>query len=172
MEIKVCCFTGHRTLSDTEYEELVPVIDRYLLAMCEAGCTEFRTGGALGFDTLAAQRVLALREQHPQCKLHLILPCRGQESSWALQHRVLYRKICERADRVSCLHEIYEKGCMYERNRALVDGCDVVIAYLKQEKGGTAYTCRYAKKQGVRIINVARTIEQQLSFFDEHDLPS
>ncbi len=170
MEIKVCCFTGHRTLSDAEQIELTPVIDRYLLAMCEAGCTEFRTGGALGFDTLAAQRVLALREQYGQCKLHLILPCQGQENDWALQHRILYRKISERADYVSCLHDVYTKGCMYERNRALVDGCDVVIAYLKQDKGGTAYTCRYAEKKGIRVINLAGRVEQQLSFFDADDL--
>ena len=49
---------------------------------------------------------------------------------------------------------------MYMRNRALVDGSDVVIAYLKHGKGGTAYTCRYAEKQGVRVIN---TYADQLS---------
>ena len=169
MEIKTCCFTGHRTLSDAERSELVPLIDRYLFAIYEAGCREFRTGGALGFDTLAAQRVLALREKYPSCKLHLILPCQGQENDWSLEKRVLYRKISERADRVTCLHDSYTKGCMYERNRALVDGCDVVIAYLKQEKGGTAYTCGYAEKHGVRVINLARRTEQ-LSMFDSEDL--
>ena len=30
-----------------------------------------------------------------------------------------------------------------------------LYGYLKQEKGGTAYTCRYAEKQGLRVINLA-----------------
>lgn len=170
MAIQVCCFTGHRVLSKQEQSELSSLLDRYLIAMCEAGCTEFRTGGALGFDTLAAMRVLALREQYRQCKLHLILPCQGQENDWSLENRILYRKIAERADRVTCLHEAYVKGCMYERNRALVDGCDMVIAYLNQAKGGTAYTCRYAEKKGVRIINLAQTVGEQLSMFDTQEL--
>ncbi len=160
MEIKACCFTGHRHLSHEERDELESVLDRYLQALCDLGCTEFRVGGALGFDTLAAQRVLALRETHPTCHLHMILPCRDQEMRWPLADRIAYRKVLERANRVTYVQEEYTQGCMYIRNRALVDGSDVVIAYLKRNGGGTAYTCRYAEKQGVRVIN---TYNDQLS---------
>jgi hypothetical protein len=41
----------------------------------------------------------------------------------------------------------------HPQHRFPVNGSDVVIAYLKHEKGGTAYTCRYAEKQGVHVIN-------------------
>ncbi len=153
MEIKTCCFTGHRHLSHEEREILTEELDRYLLALCDLGCTEFRVGGALGFDTLAAQRVLALRETHPQCRLHMILPCRDQEARWPLSDRIAYRQVLERANYVTYVQDTYTKGCMYMRNRALVDGSDLVIAYLKHDGGGTAYTCRYAQKHDVRVIN-------------------
>lgn len=160
MKIQTCCFTGHRHLSNEEQAELIPTLDRYLQALCDLGCTEFRVGGALGFDTLAAQRVLLLREKYPACHLHMILPCRDQEARWSLEERIAYRRVLERANRITYVQEKYTQGCMYMRNRALVDGSDVVIAYLKHGKGGTAYTCHYAEKQGVRVIN---TYMDQLS---------
>lgn len=44
---------------------------------------------------------------------------------------------------------------MMRRNRALVDGAGLVIAYYNGEgKGGTAYTVRYAKKNRVAVLNL------------------
>lgn len=39
------------------------------------GFKYFGTGGALGFDTIAAQAVLSVKETHPEVKLILVLPC-------------------------------------------------------------------------------------------------
>ena len=50
------------------------------------------------------------------------------------------------------LHEHYEEGCMFERNRRMVDECDLVFAYLYAKRGGTYYTVRYAEKKGKKII--------------------
>ena len=41
---------------------------------------------------------------------------------------------------------------MFERNRRMVDNCDVLLAYLENERGGTFYTVNYAKKKGKRIV--------------------
>ena len=44
---------------------------------------------------------------------------------------------------------------MLRRNRALLEGAALVIAcYNGQEKGGTAYTVRYARHRGVPVRNV------------------
>ena len=48
--------------------------------------------------------------------------------------------------------------CMLKRNRHLVDGSSVCIAYLAQEKGGTAYTVNYAKEHGLTVLNIANMI--------------
>ena len=53
----------------------------------------------------------------------------------------------------------YTPACMYERNRALVDGSDLCIAYLTENRGGTLYTCTYALKHRVELLNLAEEIE-------------
>lgn len=44
---------------------------------------------------------------------------------------------------------------MFKRNRHLVDNSSVCICYQTKETGGTAYTVEYARKHGLRIINLA-----------------
>ena len=155
MDFKSCCFTGHRIIPLAHREELCRILDRRLAALFDIGFTEFRTGGALGFDTLAAERVLALCEKHPECHLHLILPCRDQDKSWSAREKEAYAHIKERAYSVRYMSEHYTPDCMHARNRALVDGSDLCLSYLTANRGGTLYTCAYALKHGVRLINLA-----------------
>ena len=42
-----------------------------------------------------------------------------------------------------------------DRDRKMVDGASVCVAWCTRRSGGTAYTVRYALKQGVRVINLA-----------------
>ena len=155
MNFKSCCFTGHRIIPAAHRKELAHILDRRLAALFGIGFTEFRTGGALGFDTLAAERVLALCEKHPECHLHLILPCRDQDKGWSVRERENYAHIMERASSVRYMSEHYTPDCMHARNRALVDGSDLCLSYLTANRGGTPYTCAYALKHGVRLINLA-----------------
>ena len=68
--------------------------------------------------------------------------------------RAALAKICERADRVSYVREHYSSDCMHARNRAMVDGSDLCVAYCTSSHGGTAYTLLYAKKEGVEVLMV------------------
>ena len=153
--MKICCFTGHRTVAPEIARALCILLDRHLEELAGAGFTEFRAGGARGFDTLAALRVLALRERHPECRLSLILPCRDQAKLWKFGERALYEEIASKADSVRFLQEHYTPDCMYARNRALVDGSDLCLAYLTENRGGTLYTCSYALRRGVELCNLA-----------------
>lgn len=151
--MSVCCFTGHRDLGGKTRQ----VYDRLCLqvaACARAGYEEFRAGGALGFDTVAAMAVLETKKQYPHIRLVLYIPCRQQDSSWRPKDRERYRKIMDMADEVKVLSEQYYRGCMFVRNRALVDGSDLCIAYLKQMKGGTKMTVDYANKQQVTVMNL------------------
>ena len=153
--MKICCFTGHRTVAPEIAPTLVRVLDTHLERLAAEGFTEFRAGGARGFDTLAALRVLALRARRPECRLSLILPCRDQAKLWKQRERALYEDILRQADNVRYVEEGYNATCMYARNRALVDGSDLCIAYLTQNRGGTLYTCAYALKNRVELLNLA-----------------
>lgn len=49
----------------------------------------------------------------------------------------------------------YDRGCMYKRNRFLVDNSTVCVCYLTAVNGGTAYTVGYAKSKNLTVINLA-----------------
>ena len=151
---KTCCFTGHRTLSRSDIVRLTPLLDNTLRSLYRSGVTEYRAGGAIGFDTLAALRVLYLRECGLNIRLHLILPCKSQADRWPLGARQDYAFILRKADSVSYVSQEYTQTCMHARNRALVDGSDVCVAYLTKNQGGTAHTVAYAIKNGLALINL------------------
>lgn len=154
-EEKICCFTGHRTIPRSMREPLTLLLDEKLEELVGEGVREFRAGGALGFDTLAATRVLSLKKRWPECRLHLILPCKNQSRGWGERDKALYGEILAAADRVSYMVEEYTRECMHMRNRALVEGSDFCVAFLRRNRGGTLYTCAYALKRGVTLLNLA-----------------
>ena len=153
--MQICCFTGHRTLPKARAVELVRLLDGHIAALYEQGVREFRTGGARGFDTLAALRVLALRDKHPDCRLSLYLPCITQSDAWPAGDRALYQDILAKADEVHYVRRAYTADCMMARNRALVDGSDACVAYLARSSGGTKQTFLYALREGLTVINLA-----------------
>ena len=53
-----CCFTGHRKLSKAVLNALPEILDRRVNGLYSEGIHTFYAGGALGFDTLAAEAVI------------------------------------------------------------------------------------------------------------------
>ena len=148
------CFTGHRQIPNEIILRLPALLERVLTDLCERGAVTFRAGGAIGFDTLAALKVLELKERYPQIRLELILPCRNQTEKWEDTAIRTYRYIAERADHCRFLFDQYFDGCMLERDRKLVEGSDVCVAYCTRSRGGTAYTFTQALRAGLEVINL------------------
>lgn len=152
---RTCCFTGHRRLPAGDYALIKEQMLSKINALVDGGITHFITGGALGFDTLAARLILWLRESRPEITLTVAVPCPDQASGWSAENAERYEKIIRHADRAVLLSKSYTRGCMHERNRFMVDHSSVCIAYLVENHGGTAYTADYAQKRGVRVLNIA-----------------
>ncbi len=151
MESKICMFTGHRHIPREDIVALPRRIDELLERLIADGYTDFRCGGAQGFDTIAALKVLEKRKKYPNIRLHMFLPCKDQTRGWSENAKAAYTTVLECADSVRYTAEVYTKGCMHERNRAMVDGSDLCVAYCTSSTGGTAYTVLYAKRQGVEV---------------------
>ena len=154
---KICCFTGHRHISHENTVMLTQKLRRLIPALAEDGVTTFRAGGAMGFDTLAALCVLEQRDSLG-LRLELILPCHNQTRGWSQRDINYYDHILKNCDSYRYISNVYTKDCMLERNRHLVNGSDICVAYLTQNRGGTLYTVNYAQKNGVRVINLAENI--------------
>ena len=152
-----CCFSGHRKIPKDNYAFIQSNLRTAVVNNIEKGYRFFETGGALGFDTMAAQTILELKEIYSQIKLILVLPCITQTKSWLKDDIDEYNRIKELADEVVYTSKEYSKGCMHKRNRYLVDHSTLCISYLTESKGGTAYTVKYAESKGVRVINIAKS---------------
>ena len=127
-------------------------LNREILRQIQQGATCFRTGGAVGFDTMAALAVLQLRRSHPNIRLELILPCPSQPDRWCAEDVRVYNRILRDADSHRYVSPVYYDGVMQQRNRALVDGSTTCIAYLRTSTGGSGYTAAYALRSGLEFI--------------------
>ena len=155
MKEQTCCFTGHRKIPQDDMQRLKKALKYAIREKIAQGVLYFGAGGALGFDTIAAKAVIELKNEFPEIKLILVLPCPEQDKFWSVNDKKTYREIIEQADKVTVIDPHYTRECMYKRNRHLVDNSVHCICYLTEETGGTAYTVKYAEKNGLDIINVA-----------------
>ena len=149
-----CCFTGHRKIPQKKYVQIQEKLRDEIVTAIQNGYNFFYAGGAIGFDTMAAQAVLELKTQYPHIKLILVLPCVNQTDGWEQSDIDEYERIRDLADEVIYTSEEYKKGCMHKRNRYLVDHSSLCICYMTRKSGGTAYTVGYAENKGITIVNI------------------
>ena len=159
MKDRTACFTGHRIIPAGQYNAINKCLTETIINLIDKGYCFFGCGGALGFDTMAAEKVLMLKRQYPHICLILVLPCLYQTRGWNEHDRNVYEYIKTHADKVVYTSQKYSKGCMHKRNRHLINNSSVCICYLTKPAGGTAYTVNYARQQGVNVINIAKRKE-------------
>ncbi|MBQ3195027.1 MAG: DUF1273 family protein [Clostridia bacterium] len=147
-----CCFTGHRAIAEDAVEDLKLRLTAELENLINRGVLVFIAGGALGFDTIAAQSVLALKGKYPFIKLVLALPCENQAERWSAQNKKVYDDILRQGDLVHYVNRNYKQDCMFDRNDYMVEYAAYCICYLRKHGGGTAYTVGYAKRMGRQLI--------------------
>ena len=105
-------FTGHRSFDKKELEEVSMNLEVEIEHLISLGVTSFCAGGALGFDTLSAGKILDFKKRFPQIKLVLVLPCKTQTNGWSEANKSEYNFILERADEIIYTSEKYYTGCM------------------------------------------------------------
>ncbi len=152
---KVACFSGHRRLPQ-DCTELQANLEKAIVELIERGVVFFGNGAALGFDQMAAETVLKLKENYPHIRLVMVLPCPPEQQSlkWNDDQKKRYYKILGQADKVRILSPQYTDGCMLDRNRHMVDNSAYLICYLRQHSGGTFYTVNYAERKGLEILRL------------------
>ena len=164
-----CCFTGHRQIEEGEIDTLKNRLSQTIRLLIKKGYFCFVTGGALGFDTLAAQTVISLKKDYPMLILMVVAPFMGQADRFSPHDKVVYEDIKSQADNYIALRQNYQRGCMMERNKKMVDVSSCCVAYLNVQKSGTASTVRYAKQNNLKIIHLGSEYAQT-SLFSINDI--
>lgn len=162
-EKKVAAFTGHRKQrlmqENKDYRNLSEQIRGKVITMIknlyEEGFREFYSGMAEGFDMIAAEAVLQLKEQYEDMTLVTAIPFRAQAEWFDPQDQLLYRELLKKADRVVMLSEKYYRGCYLRRDTYMVSRASMVIAYWDNVcNGGTYHTVKKAVETGREVINL------------------
>lgn len=150
MKEKTCCFTGHRIIPENKREQIVARLEKTIIELYQQGVVYYGAGGALGFDTIAADTILRLREIYPKLKLILVLPCESQTEKWKNAKDIeQYNQIKNQADKIRYTSREYTSDCMHKRNRHLVDNSSVCVCCQTKPSGETAYTVKYAHQNGL-----------------------
>ena len=151
---QTCCLTGHRKLPQDKIEQILIRLNQEVDNLISQGVTDFISGGAIGFDQIAASLIVAKKETGNNVRLLFALPCRSQDALWSTEQKRLYRGLLDEADEIIYVSEEYTNDCMKKRNQYMVGRSAYCICVLIFETGGTAQTVKYAGKKNIKVINV------------------
>ena len=157
-----CCFTGPRPPrlpaggreDAPEMLVLKEKLDAAVRRAYDDGYRVFIDGMAEGFDLLAAEAVLKLREEYPDVHLMAAFPAPESRKNHSAE-------VCERIERIVAKASIavyaytkYEKGCELRRNLSLVSRAGRIIGYYNGLSSGTAHCWNQAQLRGLETVNL------------------
>ncbi len=149
------CFTGHLPdKMELGEKEIKPLLERVIDNAIADGYVTFITGMAMGTDIWAAEIVLERKKRNEDLHLICALPHPGFESRRSMTEKMRFNKIIKKADLVKEINDHYFTGCYQVRNEWMVDRSNLVIAVFNGQKSGTKNTVDYAKRKGVKVVNV------------------
>lgn len=154
---RTCCFTGHRELPSEKKREIAERTAAAIRALiADRGVRYFGVGGAIGYDTLAAELLFQIKEREfPFIKVILVCPFEGFTDRWTAEQQAAYERLLPKYDKVVCVCGRPSREAYLARDRHLVNGSAYCIAYCTRNTGGTAYTVRYAHQQRLTVRNLA-----------------
>ncbi|WMI82235.1 SLOG family protein [Anaerotignum sp. MB30-C6] len=153
---RTCCFTGDHRLPKDRIEQIVIRLNKEVDNLISQGVTDFISGGALGFDMIAASLIISKKEMGNNVRLIFVLPCREQDKLWSVDEKKLYQSLLGEADEIIYVSKEYYDGCMRKRNQYMVDRSAYCICASIYPTGGTAQTVRFARQKCIRVFEIAR----------------
>ena len=149
------CFTGHRKLGMPERELEKKTADLIWKAI-QKGYTHFISGAAVGYDLIAAEQVIMIRDIGvgllKPITLEIAIPCENQTKNWSAKQKRHYQLVLDNADVISEAKMPYSSKAMMNRNKFMVSKSALVIAYYEQGRtGGTKNAIEYAEGQGREV---------------------
>jgi uncharacterized phage-like protein YoqJ len=164
------CFTGHRPERIGGYDnleaervikqELTQHVRSIMLSDLSTD-VEFITGMAQGFDTIAGEVIVKLKNKYPKrIKLIAAIPFVGQQNKWTYEGQKRYIELLIQCDNIVWVDETgYAPWKMHNRNKWMVDHSNEVVALWSGSSGGTANCIAYANKVGKKATNLWTNIE-------------
>lgn len=149
-----CCCIGPAQLYASEIPELNLWLGQTIEQLRKKhGVKYFGVGGNRGFEMMAANTILSLRQRYPDIRLILVLPCPEYASKWREDDRRSISGIISQASKIVYASKSYTPTCMAMRDKRLIDYSGTLITHSDKS---TATAVAYAKKMDVEVIQFVR----------------
>ena len=160
-------FAADRKLARGTAQELVPQ-DAKLIHLYPAQLADYRRFNQLLFRRIEsylgrmprppAEALIELKEKYPWVILEMVSPFDAQAEKWTPEQRARHDRLFELADITTATGHAYDRGCMFRRNRYLIDNADLLLAAYDGQPGGTAMTCELAERYHVPVMKIKPTL--------------
>lgn len=154
MKKNTCCFFGHDRIRKNKTAEIIKRLEHEVEALMEQGVTTFISGGAPGFEQVAASHIIAKKEMGQAVRLVFTLPCRDYESLWTPAQKKRYHDLLSKADEIIYMAKEYTSDCLAKRDRYMMEQSDYCICDWLRPFGKSARTMTYAEQMGVAVIRI------------------
>ena len=142
MKEKTVVIIGHRdifNLSESVVSEQIEML------ICQ-GYSYFLCGGMGEFDVLCARCLYKLKKKYPYVNCFLVIPYfSATNKNYDYFDEIIYPDGFEK---------YHYKSAIIQRNRYMVNKSSLAFCYVSFDYGGAVKTYEYAKKQGLKIVNV------------------
>lgn len=157
---KIIGVTGHRKLFHKVSHIKYTLRKSLIYLKDNKGYSKVITGMALGFDTLVAETCVDIG-----IPFIAYLPFENQHEKWGVAQRSRFDLLLKKAEDVHVISRgPWENWKYLERDRVIVENCDLLLAYFNEEKyrdktgSGTGFTIAKAESEGVPWRNVFNLI--------------
>lgn len=136
-------FCGHRKI---EYDEkLLSNLEMCVFDLVQKGATMFYIGGYGEFDRLAARAVYNIKKkEYPDIKSIFVTPYLNRDYDIFLYDEIVYPP----------LERVPLKYAIIKRNQCMVKNSDMLVAYIRHERGSAFEMLKYAKRNKKPIIRI------------------
>ncbi len=136
----------------------------------------FYTMGTYGnFDKLALSCCRELRKEYKNLKIEVVITSLNQikpkfifNNLWGEEKFVPYQDV---STILYDVEEIYFKNRIIKSNQNMIDNCDTLICYINTKKHGSGAkrTYNYAKRKGLKIINLFKKEDDPYYFMNKEE---
>ena len=157
------CLIGHRTIIADISERIEKAVVREMMN----GCMTFMVGTHGDFDGLALAVCRHLRRTFSDINIEVVITSRnalkkikGEDSQYDDVKTVMYD-----------VEKVHYKQRITVSNRQMIDECDTLICYVNENsyQSGAKSAMKYAKKKGLKIVNLYRTEDDPLFGLPEEE---
>lgn len=150
-------FIGHRTIIDKNIRDL---LFKEIKTQITKGCKVFTMGTHGEFDKLALSICRELRQTYNDIIIEVVITSLHSINKQLIYNDNFGKEYYEPySDVQTVMYEIenkYFKRQIVVSNKKMIDTCDTLICYVDSERtqSGAKITMNYAKRKGVKIINL------------------